>query len=256
MYSCFFIIHFIHWLILFSVSFFILFYFASFITFIYSISSTRKSCSWWAHTYMQANLKPNNYLMKHRTNQRHAAWKQLWMSDLKNVRTDFVNKNMTEKSRNNLVQFKLSCCHRITNPSDFLITLRQIKRPYFHVRPLDRLQLRAWHTYLDWEIAELNKDTKESSQGEDTHHKSVFMFESICIQHCCLQQIQTRNRRRNLRSQRSARKHQMMLPPSRATTEFASCLSAAWSPALCTRSSGPGWDKSLFHFICEELVTM
>ncbi|KAM4732275.1 pre-mRNA-processing factor 39 isoform 2-T2 [Anableps anableps] len=36
-----------------------------------------------------------------------------------------------------------------------------IKRPYFHVRPLDRLQLRAWHTYLDWEIAELNRDTKD-----------------------------------------------------------------------------------------------
>ncbi|XP_074530426.1 pre-mRNA-processing factor 39 [Halichoeres trimaculatus] len=35
-----------------------------------------------------------------------------------------------------------------------------IKRPYFHVKPLDRLQLRAWHTYLDWEIAQLNKDTK------------------------------------------------------------------------------------------------
>ncbi|KAM9741407.1 pre-mRNA-processing factor 39 isoform 2-T2 [Menidia menidia] len=33
-----------------------------------------------------------------------------------------------------------------------------IKRPYFHVKPLDRLQLRAWHSYLDWEIAELNRD--------------------------------------------------------------------------------------------------
>ncbi|XP_037636273.1 pre-mRNA-processing factor 39 [Sebastes umbrosus] len=36
-----------------------------------------------------------------------------------------------------------------------------IKRPYFHVKPLDRLQLRAWHTYLDWEIAQLNKDTRD-----------------------------------------------------------------------------------------------
>uniref|UniRef100_A0A3Q3W5F2 Uncharacterized protein n=1 Tax=Mola mola TaxID=94237 RepID=A0A3Q3W5F2_MOLML len=27
-----------------------------------------------------------------------------------------------------------------------------IKRPYFHVKPLDRLQLQAWHSYLDWEI--------------------------------------------------------------------------------------------------------
>uniref|UniRef100_A0A672YZZ8 Si:ch211-114c17.1 n=1 Tax=Sphaeramia orbicularis TaxID=375764 RepID=A0A672YZZ8_9TELE len=30
-----------------------------------------------------------------------------------------------------------------------------IKRPYFHVKPLDRLQLRAWHSYLDWEIAQV-----------------------------------------------------------------------------------------------------
>ncbi|XP_014910261.1 pre-mRNA-processing factor 39 [Poecilia latipinna] len=51
-----------------------------------------------------------------------------------------------------------------------------IKRPYFHVRPLDRLQLRAWHTYLDWEIAELNKDTTESSQDpnqESTEESEV-----------------------------------------------------------------------------------
>ncbi|KAF4104925.1 pre-mRNA-processing factor 39 isoform X1 [Onychostoma macrolepis] len=29
-----------------------------------------------------------------------------------------------------------------------------IKRPYFHVKPLDRAQLKAWQSYLDWEIAE------------------------------------------------------------------------------------------------------
>ncbi|CAI5652393.1 pre-mRNA-processing factor 39 [Oreochromis niloticus] len=39
-----------------------------------------------------------------------------------------------------------------------------IKRPYFHVKPLDRLQLRTWHSYLDWEITEVNKDTKDPSQ--------------------------------------------------------------------------------------------
>uniref|UniRef100_A0A674CLU0 Pre-mRNA-processing factor 39-like n=1 Tax=Salmo trutta TaxID=8032 RepID=A0A674CLU0_SALTR len=27
----------------------------------------------------------------------------------------------------------------------------QIKRPYFHVKPLDRTQLKAWHSYLDWD---------------------------------------------------------------------------------------------------------
>uniref|UniRef100_A0A665XG19 Si:ch211-114c17.1 n=2 Tax=Echeneis naucrates TaxID=173247 RepID=A0A665XG19_ECHNA len=39
-----------------------------------------------------------------------------------------------------------------------------IKRPYFHVKSLDRLQLRAWHSYLDWEISELNNDPKDSNQ--------------------------------------------------------------------------------------------
>ncbi|KAJ3587611.1 hypothetical protein NHX12_011208 [Muraenolepis orangiensis] len=39
-----------------------------------------------------------------------------------------------------------------------------IKRPYFHVKPLDRVQLRAWHTYLDWEVSQLTADTKDPSQ--------------------------------------------------------------------------------------------
>lgn len=38
-----------------------------------------------------------------------------------------------------------------------------IKRPYFHVKPLDRLQLRAWHTYLDWEMAQLHADAGDST---------------------------------------------------------------------------------------------
>ncbi|KAF0039795.1 hypothetical protein F2P81_008030 [Scophthalmus maximus] len=42
-----------------------------------------------------------------------------------------------------------------------------IKRPYFHVKSLDRLQLRSWHSYLDWEVAQLNKDTKEPDQDLD-----------------------------------------------------------------------------------------
>ncbi|XP_013861592.1 pre-mRNA-processing factor 39 [Austrofundulus limnaeus] len=39
-----------------------------------------------------------------------------------------------------------------------------IKRPYFHVKPLDRLQLGGWHSYLDWEISELNRETEDSAQ--------------------------------------------------------------------------------------------
>ncbi|XP_058505015.1 pre-mRNA-processing factor 39 [Solea solea] len=42
-----------------------------------------------------------------------------------------------------------------------------IKRPYFHVKSLDRLQLRAWHSYLDWEIALLNTDIKAHDQDSN-----------------------------------------------------------------------------------------
>lgn len=51
------------------------------------------------------------------------------------------------------------------NLSDFFLSGLKIKRPYFHVKPLDRLQVRAWHSYLDWEIAQLNKDTQNPDQG-------------------------------------------------------------------------------------------
>lgn len=39
-----------------------------------------------------------------------------------------------------------------------------IKRPYFHVKPLDSLQLRTWHSYLDWEMAQLCNHTKETEK--------------------------------------------------------------------------------------------
>uniref|UniRef100_A0A8C7Z2A4 Si:ch211-114c17.1 n=1 Tax=Oryzias sinensis TaxID=183150 RepID=A0A8C7Z2A4_9TELE len=39
-----------------------------------------------------------------------------------------------------------------------------IKRPYFHVKPLDRAQLQAWHAYLDWEMAELHRDSRDTTQ--------------------------------------------------------------------------------------------
>ena len=34
----------------------------------------------------------------------------------------------------------------------------QIKRPYFHIKPLDKAQLRNWEDYLNFEIAEGNND--------------------------------------------------------------------------------------------------
>lgn len=45
----------------------------------------------------------------------------------------------------------------------------QIKRPYFHVKPLDRTQLKAWHSYLDWELTQLGGgDEKEVETEPDT----------------------------------------------------------------------------------------
>ena len=35
--------------------------------------------------------------------------------------------------------------------------LLQIKRPYFHVKPLEKSQLRNWNAYLDFEIEQGDK---------------------------------------------------------------------------------------------------
>ncbi|XP_061138390.1 pre-mRNA-processing factor 39 [Syngnathus typhle] len=52
-----------------------------------------------------------------------------------------------------------------------------IKRPYFHVKPLDQIQLRGWHSYLDWELAQLSKDPEEDcnkdSNKMDTDVKEI-----------------------------------------------------------------------------------
>lgn len=42
-----------------------------------------------------------------------------------------------------------------------------IKRPYFHVKPLDRAQLRAWHSYLDWELGQLGQEAKEEQEAAE-----------------------------------------------------------------------------------------
>ncbi|KAL0973872.1 hypothetical protein UPYG_G00212260 [Umbra pygmaea] len=41
-----------------------------------------------------------------------------------------------------------------------------IKRPYFHVKPLDRTQLRAWHSYLDWELTQLDGGDDQDGKTE------------------------------------------------------------------------------------------
>lgn len=48
-----------------------------------------------------------------------------------------------------------------------------IKRPYFHVKPLEKTQIRNWKEYLDFEI------------GEGNHKKIVFLFER-CMVVCAL----------------------------------------------------------------------
>ncbi|MCJ8734250.1 hypothetical protein PDJAM_G00233300 [Pangasius djambal] len=73
-----------------------------------------------------------------------------------------------------------------------------IKRPYFHVKPLDRTQLKAWHTYLDWEMAEAEAVhavtegmSVEGHQGSEVkegiagHRRVQILFER-CLIACAL----------------------------------------------------------------------
>lgn len=51
----------------------------------------------------------------------------------------------------------------------FLTNDFQIKRPYFHVKPLERDQLRNWYSYLDFEIR------------SDKKTRILFLFERCMI---------------------------------------------------------------------------
>lgn len=48
-----------------------------------------------------------------------------------------------------------------------------IKRPYFHVKPLERMQLKNWHEYLD-------SETKEGN------HKNICVLFERCFIACAL----------------------------------------------------------------------
>ncbi|KAJ8405165.1 hypothetical protein AAFF_G00321560 [Aldrovandia affinis] len=72
-----------------------------------------------------------------------------------------------------------------------------IKRPYFHVKPLDRAQLKAWQTYLDWEISEASQQGQggapegqegmsESESGSESGHNRVLMLFERCLIACAL----------------------------------------------------------------------
>ncbi|KAG7464513.1 hypothetical protein MATL_G00166410 [Megalops atlanticus] len=67
-----------------------------------------------------------------------------------------------------------------------------IKRPYFHVKPLDRAQLKAWQTYLDWEIGEAGQEVQGGATegaavgGTYAGHKRVLMLFERCLIACAL----------------------------------------------------------------------
>ncbi|XP_055033948.2 pre-mRNA-processing factor 39 isoform X2 [Misgurnus anguillicaudatus] len=72
-----------------------------------------------------------------------------------------------------------------------------IKRPYFHVKPLDKAQLKAWHSYLDWEMAEAESaamnaggTSVEGAEGSKkeyvaSHGRVLVLFER-CLIACAL----------------------------------------------------------------------
>ena len=64
-------------------------------------------------------------------------------------------------------------CRQLTSHSVLFVVCPQIKRPYFHAKPLDKHQLQNWHDYLDFEVA----------QGD--HRRTVFLFER-CVIACAM----------------------------------------------------------------------
>lgn len=54
-----------------------------------------------------------------------------------------------------------------------ILWLLQIKRPYFHVKPLEKAQLKNWKEYLEFEIE------------NGTHERVVVLFER-CVISCAL----------------------------------------------------------------------
>lgn len=72
-----------------------------------------------------------------------------------------------------------------------------IKRPYFHVKPLDRAQLKAWQSYLDWEIAEAEtaamaaegtavEGHEDAKQECVAGHERVLILFERCLIACAL----------------------------------------------------------------------
>ncbi|XP_058876675.1 pre-mRNA-processing factor 39 [Acipenser ruthenus] len=60
-----------------------------------------------------------------------------------------------------------------------------IKRPYFHVKPLDRAQLRNWHSYLDFEMEAESGAESEAESGAGSGGRAGLLFER-CLVACAL----------------------------------------------------------------------
>ncbi|KAL2077474.1 hypothetical protein ACEWY4_026978 [Coilia grayii] len=73
-----------------------------------------------------------------------------------------------------------------------------IKRPYFHVKPLDKAQLKGWHVYLDWEMEESRGAHDGTAEEEEEQgapkpdgegvsgHKRVLVLFERCLIACAL----------------------------------------------------------------------
>ncbi|MGH0180405.1 UNVERIFIED_CONTAM: hypothetical protein FKN15_003819 [Acipenser sinensis] len=60
-----------------------------------------------------------------------------------------------------------------------------IKRPYFHVKPLDRAQLRNWHSYLDFEMEAESGAGLGVESGAGSGGRAGLLFER-CLVACAL----------------------------------------------------------------------
>lgn len=77
-----------------------------------------------------------------------------------------------------------------------------IRRPYFHVKPLDAAQLSAWSHYIDFMDAKGDeKDTRhlyerclvacarytgEAAAAYPFEHREVSYWQSLWVEHCCI----------------------------------------------------------------------
>lgn len=74
----------------------------------------------------------------------------------------------------------VSCCsisteHQQQQMVMFPYLMLQVKRPYFHVKALERTQIKNWRDYVEAEMA----------KGDENHRRIVLLFER-CLIACAL----------------------------------------------------------------------